>query len=100
MAIVHTFATINQDQQNNIVIAQEVLHSVDASDKHGKNGEPLFPQGYAAPNQTPIYPQTKAEIMSARIPLSINTSKMAPDLTQCILGAETAKEINWTQSPY
>ena len=95
LAVVHAFAAIHQDQQNNIVIAHEILHTVGAKDKYGFNSEPLYPFGYADPEKKPLYPQTKAEIMAARIPLSGNTSRMAKNLEECIVGMTTAAEINW-----
>lgn len=95
LAVVHAFADQAQDTQNNVVIAHEILHTVGATDKYGANGEPVFPSGYAAPNKKPIYPQTKAEIMAARIPLSATTSRMAKSLDECLINPATAAEINW-----
>lgn len=95
LAVVHAFAAINQDQQNNVVIAHEILHTVGATDKYGKNGEPIMPQGYASPSQQPLYPQTKAEIMAARIPLTPTSSRMAENLDEVVIGKQTAEEINW-----
>jgi len=97
LAIVHAFASIDQDQQNNIVIAHELLHTVGATDKYAANGEPVLPAGYADPAQSPLYPQNQAEIMAVRIPLSANTSRMADSLDECVIGTETAREINWLQ---
>ena len=70
IALVHAFASIDQDQQNNIVIAHEFLHTVGAIDKYAADNSPLFPVGYADPEQLPLYPQTKAEIMAGRMALS------------------------------
>jgi hypothetical protein len=95
LAVVHAFASIDQDQQNNIVIAHELLHTVGATDKYAADNEPIFPIGYADPTQSPLYPQNKAEIMAARIPLSATSSRMADNLDQCIIGEQTAREINW-----
>ena len=95
LAVVHAFAAINQDPQNNVVIAHEILHTVGATDKYRANGEPVFPTGYADPDKTPRYPQNLAEIMAGRIPLSLNTSRMAESLDECMIGPVTAAEINW-----
>jgi hypothetical protein len=95
LAVVHAFASIDQDQQNNIVIAHELLHTVGATDKYAADNEPIFPIGYADPTRSPLYPQNKAEIMTARIPLSATSSRMADSLDQCIIGEQTAREINW-----
>ncbi|MGR9013373.1 MAG: hypothetical protein ACU83U_06995, partial [Gammaproteobacteria bacterium] len=56
-AVVHAFASIDQDQQNNIVIAHEFLHTVGATDKYAADNSALFPVGYAEPEQSPLYPQ-------------------------------------------
>jgi len=98
VAVVHAFAAIDQDQQNNIVIAHELLHTVGATDKYAVDGEPVFPAGYANREQSPLYPQDQAEIMAVRIPLSEGTSRMAESLDACVIGTETAREINWLSS--
>ncbi|MGZ8137459.1 MAG: hypothetical protein ACXW1W_13635 [Methylococcaceae bacterium] len=95
VAVVHAFASIEQDQQNNIVITHELLHTVGATDKYDANNEPIFPIGYAAPEQSQRYPQYQAEIMAVRIPISATHSRMADNLDQCVIGEQTAKEINW-----
>lgn len=97
LAIVHAFASENQEQQNNIVIAHEFLHTVGASDKYSANNQPIFPHGYAEPDNHPLFPQVMAEIMAAKIPLSETQSKMAENLDQCVIGDKTAEEINWVQ---
>jgi len=96
-AVIHAFASIDQDQQNNIVIAHELLHTVGAPDKYAADNRALFPTGYADPEQSPLYPQTKAEIMVGRIPLSETGMRMAASLDECVIGEQTAKEINWLQ---
>lgn len=95
VAVVNAFAAIDQDQQNNIVIAHEVLHTVGAMDKYAADNTPLFPSGYADSEQSPLYPQTQAEIMAGRIPLSETDMRMATSLQECVIGEQTAKEINW-----
>lgn len=95
LAVVHAFASEQQDQQNNIVIAHEFLHTVGASDKYAPDNSPLFPMGYADPAQSPLYPQKKAEIMVGRIPLSETQLRMAESLRECVIGETTAREINW-----
>ncbi|MGR8932184.1 MAG: hypothetical protein ACU836_16260 [Gammaproteobacteria bacterium] len=95
VAIVHAFADLDQDQQNNIVIAHEVLHTVGALDKYDATTRPLFPDGFADPDQSPLYPQKRAEIMAGRIPLSETQMRMASSLNECVIGKQTAIEINW-----
>lgn len=98
LSIVHAFAAKEQQPQNNIVIAHELLHTVGATDKYNSHNEPIYPDGYAEPDKQPLFPQQRAEIMSARIPSSEFQSKMADNLTQCLIGEKTAVEINWIQS--
>ncbi len=97
LAIVHGFADKNQQQQNNIIIAHELLHTVGASDKYHSDGQPIFPHGYAEADKSPLYPQSLAEIMAAKIPASQTDAKMADSLADCIIGQKTAREINWLQ---
>ncbi len=95
LVIAHSFASPELEQRNNIVIAHELLHTVGASDKYDTSGQPIFPDGYAEPQQSPLFPQTLAEIMAGKIPSSTNYSEMAKSLEYCIIGEKTAKEINW-----
>jgi hypothetical protein len=95
LSIVHAFASTSQEQQNNIVIAHEFLHTVGATDKYNANSQPIFPDGYAEPDKQPLFPQLQAEIMSGKIPTSYTQSKMAESLKHCIIGDKTATEINW-----
>jgi len=95
LSIVHAFASKDQEAQNNIVIAHELLHTVGALDKYDNNNQPVFPEGYAEPNKDPLFPQLQAEIMAADIPLSQTDSEMAESLDHCIIGKKTATEINW-----
>lgn len=97
LSIVHAFASEDQEQQNNIIVAHELLHTVGASDKYNANNQPVFPDGYAEPDNSPLFPQVLAEIMAATIPQSATQSKMAESLEQCIIGEKTAVEINWIQ---
>lgn len=97
LAIVHAFAAKDQQQQNNIVIAHELLHTVGATDKYNTSNQPMYPDGYAEPDLQPLFPQSLAEIMSAKIPSSHTQSKMAASLAQCIIGDKTAHEINWVK---
>lgn len=95
VAVVHAFANSRQDAQNNVVIAHELLHTVGATDKYDADNQPIFPDGYADPEQSPLYPQTHAEIMAGQVALSENDSRMAENLNQCVIGERTAREINW-----
>lgn len=95
LTVVHAFASEDMDAQNNIIISHELLHTVGATDKYGANGRPVYPDGYAFPEQKPLYPQEKAEIMAVHRALSADASRMAKSLKECIVGKKTATEINW-----
>lgn len=95
LGIVHGYASKQQNEQNNLVIAHELLHTVGALDKYDTHGNPIFPNGYAQPERRPLHPQYRAEIMAGRIPSSDTDSKMAASLDSCVIGTKTAKEISW-----
>ncbi len=98
LGVVNAFASRTHSGQNNVIIAHELLHTVGATDKYDLvNNQPLYPHGYADPDQDPLYPQTHAEIMGGRIPLSETESEMPLSLNKTLVGPETAAEINWLQ---
>ncbi len=95
LGLVHAFASTRLQGKNNLVITHELLHTVGATDKYDKNGEPVFPDGYAEPEKKRRYPQRRAEIMAGRIPLNARESIMPTSLRQCVVGKLTAQEIRW-----
>jgi hypothetical protein len=95
MGVVHLFASRAQREQNNIVIAHELLHTFGATDKYDADGAPRFPEGYAEPDRQPRYPQRYAELMAGRVPLSPATEVMPDGLAQVIIGPASAREIGW-----
>lgn len=97
LVIAHTFASVKLEPQNNIVLAHELLHTVGASDKYDSNAQPVYPDGYANPDKSPLFPQLMAEIMAAVIPTSQINSEMAESLKYCVIGEKTAREINWVK---
>lgn len=98
VGVVHAFAARAMSGSNDIVIAHELLHTVGATDKYNlQSDEPLYPIGYAAPDQKPLYPQNQAEIMAGRRPLSPQESEMPPGLRAAVVGPATALEIRWTR---
>lgn len=93
---VNLFASPKQAAQNKVVLVHELLHGFGATDKYNlNNGEPIFPIGYAQADQQPLYPQTEAEIMGGRIPLSEHKSKMPNDLNETVISILTATEVGW-----
>ena len=96
IGIVNLFSSDKQASQNKIVIAHELLHAFGASDKYDlESNQPIFPMGYADPNQQPLYPQKKAEIMAVAIPLSTDRNKMAEHLSNTLVNKMTAQEVGW-----
>ena len=51
--------------------------------------------GYAFPDQQPLFPQAKAELMAGYIPVSQTTSKMPESLNQTLINEITAIELGW-----
>ena len=95
---VNLFASKKQSEQNKIVLAHELLHAFGATDKYDlASGQPIFPIGYADPNQQPLFPQAKAELMAGHIPTSQTQSKMPDSLAQTVINELTANEIGWTK---
>lgn len=96
LGVVYAFADREMTGANNIVIAHEFLHTVGASDKYdGQHDRPRFPEGYGDPEQRPLYPQEKAEVMAGRRMLSEQEWEMPASLARVVVGSQTAAEINW-----
>ncbi len=96
IGIANVFAATHMTEENNVVIAHELLHTFGASDKYdAANAQPVHPDGFADPAQTPLYPQQFAEIMGGRIPLSPVDSETPRTLDLAIIGEKTAAEMHW-----
>ena len=96
IGVVNGYASVNYQEQNNIVLAHEMLHTVGASDKYNlTTGQPIYPSGFVNPDAR--YDQSKAEIMAGKIPLSTNESVMPGSLRLCVIGKKTADEIGWLE---
>jgi hypothetical protein len=93
---VNLFASGDMGKQNNMVIAHEFLHTLGATDKYDlATNQPIYPDGYAIPNQTPLLPQRYAEIMGGRTPITENKAEIPAGLSDTVIGEKTAREINW-----
>ena len=93
---VNLFASNAHSQRNTMVMVHELLHAFGATDKYDlATGQPIYPIGYAAPNQQPLYPQQQAELMAGYIPLSQSKSKMPESLEQTRINEITAIELGW-----
>ena len=98
IGIVNAYASRRLEAKNNVVIAHELLHTLGATDKYDfATNQPQWPEGYASPDQRPLYPQTKAEIMAGRVPLSKSKADIPKSLYYTVIGEKTAQEINWLQ---
>ena len=96
LALVNLTAHPELAERNNVVITHEILHTIGANDRYRPGtGHPEFPHGYADPEQSPLYPQTGAEIMGGRIPLSATLARQPRNLGETTIGPITAAEIGW-----
>lgn len=96
VGVVNAFASVEMAGSNQVVIVHEMLHTLGATDKYDPaTNEPRFPEGYADPMQTPLFPQLRAEIMAGRIPLPGRQTEMPETLAQTMAGPLTAAEIGW-----
>ncbi|MGD8680930.1 MAG: hypothetical protein PVJ33_11215 [Lysobacterales bacterium] len=94
--VVKAIARKTAGSENLVVFTHEMLHVLGAADKYViSTGEPIYPEGYAQPEQRPLFPQRYAEIMGGRIPLSSITSTMPGSLEECKIGRQTAREIGF-----
>jgi hypothetical protein len=93
---VNLFAARDMARQNNVVITHEFLHTLGATDKYDPaTNQPSYPDGYANPDLVPPEPQTFAEIMAGRIPVSPTSATIPESLNDVVIGGLTAREINW-----
>ena len=98
IGVVNAFAHADMDGSNNVVIAHELLHTFGANDKYDvANNRPLFPDGYAEPRAEPLHPQTRAEIMAGRIPISETRAEVPAGMDEVAIGLKTAREIKWVK---
>jgi len=96
VGIVNAFSGADYGDQNNVIIAHELLHLFGATDKYSfQTNQPVYPLGFAEPDRQPLLPQKLAELMGGRIPVS-ETKSMIPDsLADVVIGPFTAAEIGW-----
>lgn len=93
---INLFASTRQTEQNHIILVHELFHALGASDKYDLlTGLPHYPDGYADPDQEPLYPQIKAELMGGHIALSETKSVMPAFLDQTVINQKTADELGW-----
>lgn len=95
---INVFGSRMYHQKNLVILAHELLHTVNATDKYNlENTLPQYPDGFAEPNKKPLYPQRFAELMGGRIPVTKNSATIPASLQKTIIGEKTATEIGWIQ---
>lgn len=93
---VNLFGDSNYAKQNLVILAHELLHTLNATDKYDlSTGLPTYPEGYAEPDKKPLYPQDFAELMGGRVPETESHAAIPRGLKQTLIGEKTAREIGW-----
>ena len=93
---VNLFGDSAYAKQNLVILAHELLHTLNATDKYDfANSMPIYPDGFAEPDKSPRYPQDFAELMGGRTPISEDKAQIPKSLKQTLIGAKTAREIGW-----
>ena len=96
IGLVNLFATDDYLSQNQVIMTHELLHTLDATDKYSfADNMPVFPYGFAEPDKVPLFPQTHAELMAGRVPISETKAEIPKSLNFTMIGAKTAAEIGW-----
>lgn len=96
VCVVNAYANPRLLDRNQVIITHEILHTLGATDKYDFVTEmPIYPEGYAAPDQNPLFPQRQGEIMGGYIPLAQNKTEMPASLAETVVGRKTASEIGW-----
>lgn len=93
---VNLFGDSAYSKQNLVILAHELLHTLNATDKYDfATSMPVYPDGFAEPDKSPRYPQDFAELMGGRTPISEDKAVIPKSLKQTIIGPKTAREIGW-----
>jgi len=96
IGVVNAFASRRASGGNRVVMAHELLHTLGAQDRYDPSTNlPVWPEGFAAPEQNPRYPQSRAELMGGRIPIDQTTAEIPRSSDQVVIGPLTAQEIGW-----
>lgn len=96
LGVVNAYASRQSRGRNQVIIAHEMMHTLGATDKYELHSTlPIHPDGYAKPEARPLWPQTQAEVMGGRIPLSASDAQIPANLRSVVVGNATAREIRW-----
>ncbi len=77
------------------VIAHELFHTLDATDKYDSSGRAVAPDGLAEPELSPRYPQRFVEIMARGRPIAPGDEVLLQSIGELAVGPATAEEIGW-----
>jgi len=79
-----------------LTLLHEIGHTFGAMDKYDYGSFlAVWPEGYAAPEQTPVFPQQYAELMAGDIPTAEQEEEEITSLDQVRIGVKTAEELGW-----
>ncbi len=93
---VNLFGESSYAKQNLVILAHELLHTLNATDKYDlATTLPAYPDGFSEPNKMPLYPQNFAELMGGRVPTTETKAQIPKSLKQTMVGDKTAREIGW-----
>lgn len=96
IAVANLYAIRSASGSNQMIAAHEMLHTLGATDKYDlATTQPYFPIGFADPDRQPLYPQSHAELMAGRIPVSASEASVPHSLERVVIGEATATEIGW-----
>lgn len=79
------------------VVTHELMHTLGASDKYDADGRTKIPEGLADPNQSPLYPQQRAEVMARNRVVAPGRETIPLTIDELAIGPLTAKEIGWVK---
>lgn len=93
---VNLFGESSYAKQNLVILAHELLHTLNATDKYDlATTLPTYPDGFAEPDKSPLYPQNFAELMGGRLLITETKAQIPKSLKQTMVGEKTAREIGW-----
>lgn len=92
------YVPAHSTQRLNVLIhlAREIAVLYGATDKMDPgSGQPQVPYGIAKPDEKPLYPQAKAELMAPVVPTAPDASRPPKGLYEILIGPKTATELGW-----